>query len=105
MQNTLFTITGKIEDEQANPARNKAMTLFYCGEEVFRAVTDESGYFTYNHDRLKRLYEDTELLKRLVFTVSDSKIVTTDVCRLITHTFDNKEVKAIKVRITIEMMR
>lgn len=105
MRDTLYTITSKIQDEQTKPVRNKVMILFYCGEEVFRDVTDENGYFTYNNDRLKGLYEDTDLPRHLKFTVDGSKVMTIDVYRLITRTFDNKEVKAIKVHITVTMMR
>lgn len=105
MRDTIYTITGKIQDEQAKPVRNRVIVLFYCEEEVFKDITDEDGYFTYNNDKLKRIYEDTDLFKHLKFTVDDDKAITTDVYRLITRTSDNKELKAIRVHINVKIMR
>lgn len=102
MENTLYTLTGKVQTENLEPVTNKILVFNYIGEEVARVSLDEDGYFSYNNDKLQGLYDDPDLSKKLRAIIENTKIVNTEISKTSTPTFDNKVVKAIKVNIIVK---
>lgn len=103
MGNTLYTLTGKVQTELLEPVTGKIVIFYYVGEEVARVSLDEDGYFSYNNDKLQGLYDDSDLPKKLRTMIEKTKIVNTEITKTSTPTFDNKEVRAIKINVIVRV--